>query len=125
MNAHPIQWQAPQPLWARFGTTPASAATAADQARPAILRFASDDFMEQMLGTLARDPSGIDALVARPETWRSPMAEQADLIERTPIPRIAQTGIRKLQAKKTARAGGMKAITPLLFPASYLGLDKP
>lgn len=100
MNAHPIQWQAPQPLWARFGTTPASAVTAADQARPAILRFASDDFMEQMLGTLARDPSSIDALVARPETWRSPMAEQTDLIERTPIPRIAQTGIRKLLAKK-------------------------
>ena len=100
MNAHPIQWQAPQPLWARFGATSADAASAADQARPAILRFASDDFMEQMLGTLARDPSSIDALVARPETWRSPMAEQADLIERTPIPRIAQSGLRKLLAKK-------------------------
>ncbi len=100
MNAHPIQWQAPQPLWARFGATPAGAASAADQQRPAILRFASDDFMEQMLGALARDPSSIDALVARPETWRSPMAEQTDLIERTPIPRIAQTGIRKLLGKK-------------------------
>ena len=56
MNTHPVTWQAPQPLWARFGT-PVGAATAADQARPAILRFATDDFMEQMLATLARDPS--------------------------------------------------------------------
>ena len=105
MRAHPIQWQAPRPLWARFGIPSAGGAIAADQERPAILRFASDDFMEQMLGTLARDPSQIDALVARPETWRAPMAEapvaeQADLIERTPIPGIADTVIRRLLAKK-------------------------
>jgi len=72
---------------------------AADQDRPAILRFASDDFMEQILGTLACDPSRIDALVARAETWREPMAEPADLIERTPISRIAHTGIRKMLAE--------------------------
>lgn len=100
MNAHPIQWQAPRPLWARFGTTFASAGTAVDQERPAILRFASDDFMEQMLGTLARDPSRIDALVARPETWRAQMAEQTDLIERTAIPGILPTVVRKMLAKK-------------------------
>ena len=84
MNTHPVTWQAPQPLWARFGTS-VGAATAADQARPAILRFATDDFMEQMLATLARDPSRLDALIARPESWRAPMAERGDLIERTPI----------------------------------------
>ena len=105
MKAHPIQWQAPRPLWARFGLPSAAGATVADQDRPAILRFASDDFMDQMLGTLERDPSQIDALVARPETWRAPMAdapvpEQADLIERTPIPGIADTVIRRLLAKK-------------------------
>jgi hypothetical protein len=106
MNAHPLRWQAPQPLWARFGADSAAAATAPDQARPAILRFASDDFMEQMLGTLARDPSRLDALIARPETWRAPAAETADLVERTAIPRLAQSALR------VSLARGSKAAVP-------------
>ena len=56
MGVHPIQWHVAAPLWARFGTTPQAAASAPDQFRPAILRFARDDFMEQMIGTLERDP---------------------------------------------------------------------
>jgi hypothetical protein len=91
MTAHPVQWQSPQPLWSRFG----GEATSADQARPAILRFATDDFMEQMLGTLARDPARLGQLVARPETWRAPMDGAADLAARVPLPTLAQTGARK------------------------------
>lgn len=99
MNRHPIRWQSPQPLWARFGASIAAASGADDQARPAILRFASDDFMERMLGTLARDPSRLDRLIARPETWRSPAGETADLVERTPIPRLAQSALRMSLAR--------------------------
>jgi hypothetical protein len=94
MSAHPVFWQTPQPLWARFGATTSAAARAADQARPAILRFASDDFMDQVFGTLARDPSRLDALIARPETWRSPAAAPADLVERTPVPSLVRTALR-------------------------------
>jgi hypothetical protein len=100
MNAHPVTWQAPQPLWARFGATSATAATAADQARPALLRFANDEFMELMLATLARDPARLAALIARPETWRAPNADSDDLIERTPIPRIAQAQERRTRARR-------------------------
>jgi hypothetical protein len=101
---HPVTWQAPQPLWARFGPTSAAAAAAADQARPAILRFTGDDFMEQMLGTLAREPARIDALIARPETWRTPLADRADLIERTPIPRMVQASLRRTLARSPKAA---------------------
>jgi hypothetical protein len=94
MSMHPVRWQAPQPLWARFGEGSA-AVTAADQTRPAILRFATDEFMEQMLGTLANDPSRLDAVLARPETWRTPAAEPDDLIERTPVPRLVQSSVRR------------------------------
>jgi hypothetical protein len=116
MSAHPVVWQAPQPLWSRFGTTTAVAALAADQPRPAILRFAADDFMEQLLGTLARDPARLDALIARPETWRSPAAaEPVDLVERTPIPRLAQSAVRAVSARTTkapiASTTHQKAIT--------------
>jgi hypothetical protein len=104
MATHPVTWQAPQPLWARFGATTAAAAGAADQARPAILRFAADDFMEKMLGTLARDPSRLGALIARPETWRAPMTETADLVEHTPIPALARSSLRKTIAREPKAA---------------------
>src|SRR5262245_38692532 len=97
MSTHPVIWQSPQPLWHRFG----GVATAADQKRPAILRFATDDFMEQMLGTLARDPARLDRLVARPETWRAPMNDAADLAARIPLPTLAQEGARRVSALRT------------------------
>jgi hypothetical protein len=96
MSTHPLQWQAPQPLWGRFG--------ADDQKRPAILRFATDDFMDQMLAVLARDPARVDRLVARPESWRSPMTESLDLIERTPVPATVQDAKRRLFARKPRAA---------------------
>ncbi len=101
MTQHPVRWQAPQPLWTRFGADAAAAALSAEQARPAILRFASDDFMEQMLATLARDPARIDGLIAQPETWRLPGGAVADLIERTPLPRLAQSALRASAVRKT------------------------
>lgn len=99
-STHPAFWQAPQPLWARFDGA-ADPAAAPDQARPAILRFATDDFMEQVLATLARDPARLDGLLARPETWRTPAADPADLVERTPVPRLPR-------AAADARNGGAR-----------------
>ncbi len=77
--AHPLTWAAPRPLW-RGGASPGRA--------PTILRFATDDFMDQLLGLLATDPHSLVDHVAQPETWRSPVAKLAteDLIERVPLP---------------------------------------
>ncbi|MEO8373688.1 MAG: hypothetical protein ABI471_00580 [Sphingomonas bacterium] len=77
--AHPLTWAAPRPLW-RGGASPGRA--------PTILRFATDEFMEQLLGMLATDPGSLVDHVARPETWRSPPGKLAteDLIERVPLP---------------------------------------
>lgn len=118
MSAHPVVWQSPQPLWGRFADVEgaAGAATAADQPRPALLRFAADDFMEQMLGTLARDPARIGGLVARPETWRKPAGDGADLIERTPIPRRAQDNVR--------RSASLKPRTSVVATAASKAIDE-
>jgi hypothetical protein len=77
--AHPLTWAAPRPLW-RGGGSPGRA--------PTILRFATDEFMEQLLGMLETDPGSLVDHVARPETWRSPPGTLAteDLIERVPLP---------------------------------------
>ena len=77
--AHPVTWQAPRPLWR--GVTPFSAA-------PQILRFASDDFMDQLLATLAEEPARISDRIAVPETWRDPPqpVDRTDPIQRVPLP---------------------------------------
>jgi hypothetical protein len=92
MSAHPVRWASPQPLWGRFGPIRERAAfLAPDQARPAILRFATDDFMERIIGMLERDPRSIDELVARPESWRTPATDPPEPLESLPRPRLART----------------------------------
>ena len=104
-TSHPLQWVSPAPLWARFaadGVT--SSVSADDQFRPALLRFAADDFMDQLLAILARDPKQLASVLARPETWRTPMDAPADLIERTPVPRRASLLGRLARARESKAA---------------------
>ncbi|UXH79165.1 hypothetical protein [Roseateles amylovorans] len=135
---HPVAWQTPQPLWSRFGasaaanaasaasaaSTVASAAASAsasaaalspDQARPALLRFDSDDYMEQLLAALEHDPASLGDRIARPETWRLPLGDAPDLVERLPLPRLAKTlaRLRKDQAPRSALPAvtGTQAVT--------------
>ena len=103
MIAHPTLWTSPAPLWGRFGEAPGAAAFLEDdQERPAILRFASDDFMERLLALLEADPKQLDALIARPETWRAPLDEPTDPLPRAPLPRRA----RALARARVARLAG-------------------
>jgi hypothetical protein len=76
---HPLTWASPRPLW-RGAASPGRA--------PTILRFASDEFMEQLIGRLAADPNRLATHVARYETWRTPPGKlaTADLVERVPLP---------------------------------------
>lgn len=103
---HVVRWVAPAPLWGRFDAEPGSreALRAEDQARPAILRFASDDFMDRLIAMLESDPRQIGTLIARPETWRGPSDEAPDLVERAPRPRV----VRLLERLRTAKVPASK-----------------
>lgn len=97
---HPLTWAAPRPMW-RGGASPGLA--------PTILRFASDEFMDQLLGVLETDPASLPDHVARPETWRSPPAQHStqDMIERVPLPapmKQARLMTRLARARKPAAA---------------------
>jgi len=67
------QWTAPSPLWAEAADPRHPELRAALQ-RPSLLRFATDTFMEEFLGTMEADPSRLGGYLAQPETWRSPAA---------------------------------------------------
>jgi len=64
---------------------------------PGILRFARDDFADQLMGLMINEPQRIDEFVARPETWRTPSGQvgQPDLAERVPLPAQFKEARRK------------------------------
>lgn len=69
---HPLGWLAPGPMWGAFGDL-ADADRRRRFARPAILRFANDAFMDELMGTLALHPEKLAEWQARWETWEQPM----------------------------------------------------
>ncbi|MFL6227732.1 MAG: hypothetical protein ACJ741_03020 [Pyrinomonadaceae bacterium] len=65
-----VQWTTPAPLWGAAAGAEAGATRRAALQRPAILRFATDAFMQDVLALLENDPARLGTLVAQPETWR-------------------------------------------------------
>jgi hypothetical protein len=66
-----IDWRTAAALWPAMLTEPAALA------RPAILRFAGDDFMDQLQALLADRPGRLEELLVQNETWRQPQAGPA------------------------------------------------
>lgn len=88
-----VEWTSPATLWDHF-----NGHTSAAQRRvfrtPAVLRFASDSFMEEFLSLMKADPRQMTGLLATPETWKAPAAAVA-----TPPPQAGLVG--KLHAART------------------------
>ena len=117
---HPVAWAAPQPYW-RPG--PPSAAARAALAQPQILRFASDEFIEEMLAMLHSDPAALPNYTAQPETWRAPHAGPAPApelwLERKPARMLPL--IRKAKARNAPPV----LAAPVMLPARPLKLYQP
>jgi hypothetical protein len=62
------QWTTPIPLWRE--PTIRQSGTAFRQ--PALLRFATDRFMDELASVLGSQPAALAGLVAQPETWAKP-----------------------------------------------------
>jgi hypothetical protein len=96
MNEHLVQWVAPAPLWNDAAALGGVTATRAFR-RPAILRFASDDFMDLFLAMLQENPARLAELRASPETWRKPAPH--------PAPPQPATGLDRILARQRSRGG--------------------
>jgi hypothetical protein len=125
MAKHSVLWASPQPLWGRFGAVEPAAFTALDQRRPALLRFSSDEFMQQTLAILESDPRRIGETLARPETWRNPSGDAPDLVEPVRLPRrarglarlitgaAAQTAVATTTHEQSTAVNGVTRTVPL------------
>ncbi|MBH1987079.1 MAG: hypothetical protein I8H76_07145 [Burkholderiales bacterium] len=101
---HPLQWTSPQAYW-RIG--PQARQRPELIAQPQILRFATDDFMDQFLSTLSQEPMALPEFTAQYETWRQPhvgpQANPQAWQQRAPSRLLPLT--RKMQAHALARQG--------------------
>ena len=130
MNEHPVQWTAPSQLWAA-ATNATDPAVQQTFGRPAILRFASDTFMDEFLAILENDPAQVSALVAQPETWRGPIAPLASTASvattasQSSLARQVQR-LRLIAERKRQGPAAVSAIaTELTTPAAGLKLYQP
>lgn len=98
-SEHLVQWITPPPAWDNRGLG----------AGPALLRFASDSFMEEVLALLQNEPERLPELIAQPETWRTPLG-LAPLVQENPF--------RQLLDGRTSRPTGLRAIVAAARKAS-------
>lgn len=102
---HNVQWMGATPLWSQQSTAGMQVAKSADEVAfvPSILRFANDNFMEEMLGVLNQSPRQLSDYLAIPETWRNPMTRA----QQQPLPEN-ETGISKLLNRAHSQAQQLK-----------------
>ncbi len=67
MAAPQVKWTAPAPMWPTVSSNGQSIFR-----QPAILRFATDDFMDEFMNTIAVNPARLGQWKAEAETWRGP-----------------------------------------------------
>jgi hypothetical protein len=104
-----VQWTAPAPLWPEATAATELAVRRRTLRRPAILRFASDTFMDDYLALMENDPARLSQLVAVPETWRGPAPTPAPVARKPaflrPLNRLRLVAEQK-KSKALAPAGG-------------------
>jgi hypothetical protein len=104
-----VEWTSPAPLWWQ-GFDPADALARRAFRTPAVLRFASDAFMDDFVNLMKVDPARLAELVALPETWSMPPGEpdkvkpQSGLVLK--LNQLRTVAVRRLEA----RAGTLPAI---------------
>lgn len=100
MERH-IEWTSPAALWDQFNG-PTSESQRRVFRTPAILRFATDDYMQDFISVMENDPRRVSALLAVPETWRKPAAE-------TPVPRVRGGVVGALERARTVAVRKLEA----------------
>lgn len=101
VNNEQLSWLSQAPLWHQMGDL-SDPATQQRFVHPAILRFAGDEFMEELAGVLAYHPERLDEWQARFETWEKPMVRPR-VLEGVNLP-LSSTQVSKLTSRLARQA---------------------
>ena len=123
-----VQWTTAAPLW--DSVPDLDPTTRRSFRQPAILRFASDEFMNEFVAVLNNNPPQLKDFRAQPETWRGPLTSPQ--IETRTLPRFAQKLQRSrlaIEQKTVAKALALPetslALTASAAPLPILKLYQP
>ena len=123
-----VQWTTAAPFWDSVADLDAT--TRRSFRQPAILRFASDEFMNEFVAVLNNNPPQLKDFRAQPETWRGPLTTPP--IETRSLPRFAQKLQRSrlaIEQKTVAKALALPeqslALTAAATPQPVLKLYQP
>lgn len=104
MEAH-VDWTSPAPLWHQF-RGPASDAQRRVFRTPAIFRFASDAYMQELLDLMQTHPQRIAERLAAPETWTQRVPDSAPVVPKRgligKLERARAAVVQKLEAQQLA-----------------------
>ncbi len=105
-----LRWLGPLPIWGRPTPVGLRIGSEVQAGQPAILRFDHDEFMEEYLATLNSEPERLGEWLARPETWRAPMASprkaSGEAGEPSSVAFLINKTRRLTEELKVARRGG-------------------
>lgn len=113
MNHTEVQWTTPAPLW--DNVIDLDADTRQFFRRPAILRFDTDNFMNEFASLLQSDPTRLKDFRARPETWRGPdTTPPVESIER--LPKLSQ----RLHRSRVLAQKSVQERAPMILKTSTI-----
>lgn len=131
MAKEQIQWASPPPLWPLATSVGDAVERRTALRQPAILRFATDTFMNDFADVLEQDPARLVEYLAAPgETWRGPGKTPAPLPQ---VPLFARTmnrlGLVAARSKDASLIPGGKGVSSLVIagaaPPKKLKLYQP
>ena len=115
--SHELAWTAPQPFWKDASGAPRPRR---ELVRPQILRFTTDEFVNELLATLERDPASLPGYAVMEETWRGPGAVPASdprrWLQRTPASFLGLE--RKVLLRRRAAVPAAIPPTPPVDPTT-------
>jgi hypothetical protein len=103
-----VNWSAPIPLWTENSSTGIRVREGKSTSEPAILRFANDTFMDDLLALLNHSPRRLSHWIAQPETWRQPMKTARGVLKPGPESTISYLFNRTRRLTQQQRQGRKK-----------------
>lgn len=129
MGKDQVQWTSPSPFWPEAAGSSDIVSRRAILQQPAILRFASDTFMDDFVTMLDADPTLLPKFVAAPETWRGPTKGPLPV---KPVPvflqalnRLGLAAARQKDAALPVATGGFGASSLITTNPAAAGVTQP
>jgi len=110
-----IEWTAPAPFWP-FQSEPSDAAMRRGFRTPALLRFSSDEFTDQLLNLMNTEPGRLTEFTALPETWSQPnpdaVVSEPKTGVRLKLDRLRLGAVRRLEQRGRTTVRGHLPVAP-------------